>query len=360
MAMSNNRRAFLKKATVTIGTGTLLAGCTGGDGGDGGDGDGTTNGNQLDDNFKVGSSPLDASEPHRGWGAREKAPEMYNGWSVPLISAADTQTLTQAVLSGQTMGTNGGFATAAPLMETGKPFAAYYSITPSAGDYVLVSQPEVDSLQAIVDQQASVGMSGPNALEVVMIMALMLQEDLIDSREDLNYQNVGYSSARQAAMINGDLGVSAQHYSQWLVMKEEKPELNNLGAMAELLEGDPNPNVWMTTPRMAEQYHDEWVALFSATLESARMMYDDKQLFIDAVTEYVPSSEIPDQSQLDQLYEFSVEYDLWPKNGDLTEKTQNTTIEVLNQLNVTENKLDRNEVFDRSLLEDALDNVGRV
>jgi hypothetical protein len=63
---------------------------------------------------------------------------------------------------------------------------------------------------------------------------------------------------------------------------------------------------------------------------------------------------------LEPTYEFLTDIQVWPRNGGLARADVSYMLELTNQLGVTGGRVPTDEVLNRSPLEAALDEVGRV
>jgi ABC-type nitrate/sulfonate/bicarbonate transport system substrate-binding protein len=380
-----NRREILKKSGFAVATSSVvgLAGCSGGDGGsgdgessdgsdgsDGGSSDGGSSSTPSSDDDMEGSdssgvgslsmsysAPAAAGDVTTWYGPREIASQEY-GLETTINVFEGIDLAIQSVLAGQTDIARGSTTAAATIIETGKPFKMI-GATASNTDYVLVTSPDITSLQDIVDQDAVVGMSAPTGLDVVQLAAVMFEEGVIEDTSELNLQRIGYSSARQNAMLNGDIDVSPQHYGQWLTMREENPDLNNLFSFGDRLDNWVQ-EVYMAPEEAINEKPEELTALLKGLITGHRNMYNEGfSLYSEMVNKYVPGGGPPEE-QLQASFEFLSEIEIWPRNGGLTEDDVDKMLSTANNVGLTEERVPTDDAMDRSLLDSALEDIGTV
>jgi ABC-type nitrate/sulfonate/bicarbonate transport system substrate-binding protein len=365
---------MLQKTGIGVAVATGLAGCSGGgdgDGGDGGDGGGGTQepsdgGGGSDSTPEPTPEPLEelqiahpAAPESSGvnvWlGLREIAPQDY-GLSATIKSFDNTSLATQATLAGEADIARGTITRVGQLAQQDRPFSAIVCMAKST-DYVLVSQPNITSLEQIVDEDAVIGMNAPSSIDIVQTATIMKQEGLIDSVDDLNLQQIGFSSARQTAMLSGDIDVSAQHYSQWLVMQEENPDLNLLtefgNALPEWIQ-----EVYYAPDTAIEENPEEMAAFCKSIVAGNRAMYEmDFSEYQSLVKRYVPGGG-PNEEILRESFSFLQDINFWPPNGDLRTENVQFMVDNATDLGLLEGSLSQEDVLNRDPLDQALEDMG--
>lgn len=345
-----NRRKILSRTAqvAALGSTAGLAGCSSLTGGGGGSGTG---------NLSLAfSAPAAADDVTTWYGPREIAPEEFDlETQIQVFEGIDLAI--QSVLAGQAEVARGSTTAASTIIETGKPFKMIGS-TASNTDYVLVTSSEITSLQDIVDQNAVVGMSAPTGLDVVQLAAVMFDDGIIDNVDELNLQRVGYSSARQNALIGGEIDVSPQHYDQWLAMKEEDPSLNVLFRFGEKLENWVQ-EVYMAPEDTINNKPDELTNLLKAQLQAHRNLYDQGfDLYLDLVRKYVPGGG-PSEEALRTNFDYMTEINIWPPNGDLEKEAVDKMLETANQVGLTDSRVSTDDAMDRTFLDNAIEDIGK-
>jgi ABC-type nitrate/sulfonate/bicarbonate transport system substrate-binding protein len=354
-----NRRELLQRTGYAMAlTSALggLAGCAGGAGGGSGSGSGS-DGDSLETLRMAYSAPAAADDVSTWYGPRDIAPDEYSlETEIQVFEGIDLAI--QSVLAGQADMARGSTTAASTIIETGKPFKMICS-TAFNTDYVLVTSPEIESLQDIVDKDAVMGMSAPTGLDVVQTAAVMFNEGIIDSVDELNLQRVGFSSARQTALINGEIDVSPQHFDQWLAMKEEAPDLNMLLRFGDELDQWVQ-EVFMAPQDTIDNMPDELAALIKGLLVGHRNIYDQGfDLYLDLVRKYVPGGG-PSEEALRTNFDYMTEINIWPPNGDLERSSVDAMLDIADKVGLTESRVATDDAMDRSILDRALEDIGTV
>jgi hypothetical protein len=292
------------------------------------------------------------------WEARSVAGEEH-GLDVEFEIFENDDLMVQSLLSGSLDYAGGTVAQVASLYEQGMQNIKLVNCHSQTTDYVLVAQSDITSLEQVVEEDRSIGISSSwGATSGLQTVAAFMQEGLIESPDDLNPQRIGFSSARQAAMISGDVDVSPQHYSQWLSMREQG-DFNLLLTFGEFLEN------WVQATDIAPQatidnYHTELSTFAQAEAQVHRNLYNNGfDYYQDIVTSYVVGGG-PDEENLRTTYDFLSELEIWPRNLDLTEDSVDFMLDVVDSIGLTEERVPTDEVMDRTIIESALDEVGRV
>jgi hypothetical protein len=340
----STRRRFVRRIGAAIGVGGLagLAGCGA-----------TTSGGGSDEPLRVAfQAPAESVDINTWHGVTEYADD----------TRIETQTFegvdlaVQSVLAGEADVARGSVTAAATIADAGEPVEFVVSPIRST-DYVLVTRPGIESLADIVEGDAVIGMSAPTGLDAVQTAAVMFEAGVIDDVDELNFQRVGYSSARKTAIQEGEIDVSPQHYAQWLDMREGT-ELNNLFAFGDRLDRWIQ-ETFMLPPRTLESKGDQVRSFLEGQLRANRALYDDYELYREVVGRHVDGGG-PSEAILEPTYEFLTDIEVWPPNGGLARADVSYMLELTNQLGVTDERVSTDEVLNRTPLEAALDEVGRV
>lgn len=256
----------------------------------------------------------------------------------------------QSVLSGDSDVARGSVTAAATLADAGKEFR-FIAAPIRSTDYVLVTREGIDSLSDIVEQDAVIGMSAPTGLDAVQTAALLFEEGVIDSVDELNFQRVGYSSARQAAIKEGSIDVSPQHYAQWLSMREADPSLQRLATFGETLD-QWIQETYMAPRSVIEERHDELVDLLAAQLVANDRLYGNFDRYARLVSEYVEGGG-PDEELLRDNYEFLTDIEVWPPDGGLDRAKVDYMLDLSDRVGLTDSRIPTDEMMDRRPLEAA-------
>ena len=340
--MTERRRVFLQRVgSVATGAGTIsIAGCSG---------RGQSESSSTDPLRLAFQAPAETTDVNTWVGAREFAGGQNLDVTVDVFEGVDLAV--QSVLAGEADVARGSVTAVASVIEAGRPFE--FVVTPiRSTDYVLVTQPEIESLEDIVERDATIGMSAPTGLDAVQVAAAMFQAGAIDSVDELNYQRIGYSGARREAMVSGDIDVSPQHYAQWLYMRERDADLNNLLRFGETLD-DWIQEVFMIPTEVVADRRQDVVSFIAAQLQGYRALYDGYGRYEQAVREYVPGGG-PDDAILEPTYEFLTDIGIWPRNGDLRQANVDYMLDLSARVGLTDDRIPVDEPLNRGPLEAAL------
>ncbi|MEF8819197.1 MAG: ABC transporter substrate-binding protein [Haloferacaceae archaeon] len=338
--MTERRREFLRQAgIVATGGGALsVAGCS------------MRGASGATEPLRLAfQAPAETTDVNTWVGAREFAAKRELDVTVDVFEGVDLAV--QSVLAGEADVARGSVTAVASVLEAGRPFE--FVVTPiRSTDYVLATQPGIESLADIVEQDATIGMSAPTGLDAVQVAAVMFQAGAIDSVDELNYQRIGYSGARQEAMLGGDIDVSPQHYAQWLDMREQNGELNNLLRFGETLDNWIQ-EVFMVPSDVLETRRDDVVSFVAAQLQAYRTLYNGYDRYEQAVQEYVPGGG-PDKSILAPTYDFLTDIGIWPRDGDLQRANVDYMLDLSARVGLTDGRIPTDKPLNRGPLDEAL------
>lgn len=353
---------------MALGSAASMAGCTGGGDGDG-DGDGDTPAStptatatpglseRLED-VKIGVGTWEVSAIHAATGLHEILPDKI-GWQPQTQVIDGSDILTQAILSGNVDA--GNFGSSASLAASQRiPFRAFHGYIKSS-DYVLVTQSHIESLQDIMDKEASIGVNsfvGPSSLQVFMSLlngGVITEDEIPQVQEQM--VRVGFSGSRQAAMIAGDIDVSTQHWAQWVAMRGEG-DFNKLVEFAADLD-TYLASVYSTRQQTLDEKTEELSYVCEGLMLGARAMYNDFDYFVDSVRTWVPGGG-PDRATLEVLYEYYNTRPIWSVNGALTEESMQAMIDISATVGIIDEPIPVDEAMDPRPLNMALDRIGEV
>ncbi|ERG94438.1 ABC transporter substrate-binding protein [Haloquadratum walsbyi] len=346
--MDKSRRELLRRTGAIAAGGGIatLAGCSG----QRSSGETET----TDDPLRLAfQAPAETTDVNTWVGAQEFASDQ--GISVEIDVFEGVDLAVQSVLSGEADIARGSVTAVASVIEAGRPFE--FIITPiRSTDYVLTTQPGIESLADIVEQDAAIGMSAPTGLDAVQVAAVMFQAGVIDSVDELNYQRIGYSGARREAILSGGIDVSPQHYAQWLDMREQNSDLNNILRFGETLDNWIQ-EVFMIPTDVLEARRADVVSFVAAQLQGYRALYDGYDRYEQAIREYVPGGG-PDSNILSPTYDFLTDIGIWPQNGDLQQQNVDYMLDLSERVGLTDERIPTDDPLNRGPLEDAIASVG--
>jgi hypothetical protein len=383
-----SRRKILKTGSVAAIAG--IAGCSGsdpsGDGsesessGDGSEsessGDGSESEPSSEESESNGTEEMELSVTYEaGFGteeanayyARDVAAEEHNLDATITVTDGSDISL-QSQVAGQSELSRAGLLNAAPIVEQGKPFKSLFGIN-SGTDYCLVvNSEEVQSWDDLLSEDGNgppIGMNNPRNTDVLQIVGSMLERGTLSSDDASSYQDlmnlvqIGYSSARTAAIQTGDIAAGALHHGQWLRIREENPQLENLGYFIDELPYWGSIN-FMATPDNIEANQELYTRWAKSHIQASRELREGSaDQYVEVVRKYAPGGG-PDEEELRQTYSFIEEVGLYPNNGGLSEDAMDFMLDLADLTGVTESRVPTDEMFDSTVLDAALDDLGRM
>ena len=338
-----DRRAFLARTGVVAGIGGL-AGCSSVSGLGGGD-------ESLGLAFQAPAETVDVNT----WYAADGVIAEHGGDALEPGVFEGVDLAVQSVLSGDNDVARGSVTAAAALADSGQEFR-FVAAPIRATDYVLVAREGIDSLEAIVEQEATIGMSAPTALDAVQTAALLFEEGIIDDVDELDFQRVGTSGTRMSAIQEGSIDVSPQHFAQWRVLREEDDSLRRLATFGDRLDSWVQ-ETYMAPASVIEERREELTEFLAAQIVANRRLYGDYERYAGLVDDHVDGGG-PEASVLEASYEFLTEVGVWPEDGGLARENVDYMLDLSNRLGLTEERIPTGEILERGPLEDALDRVG--
>jgi len=270
----------------------------------------------------------------------------------------------QTQVAGQTELSRAGLMNAAPIIEQGKPFKALFGIN-SGSDYLLVADSnEVSSWEDLISQNGNgpkIGMNNPRNTDVLQIVGTLLDKGILSPEDDyqelMNLVQIGYSSARTAAIQTGDISAAALHHGQWIRIKDDNPNLTNLGYFIDSLPAWGTIN-FMSTPDNIDRYEEKYTRWAKSVIQASRNLHEGAaDEYIEAVRKYAPGGG-PDEDELRQTYQFIESSGLYPTDGGLDSDAMDFMLDLANIVGLTESRVPTDEVFDPSIRDAALDELG--
>lgn len=346
--LQSSRRGFLKTAGAGVAISSTLAGCLGDLGGSTGSGGG------LSIELAV---PIASTNDVNWWyGVREIAVEEYGLDAEATVMQGGRDIMLQSTLSGQVDGFRESPTSIMQLIDQGKDIK--YIATDNAGtQYVLMGNPGFETLEDVVEKEARIGMaSSITGLSGFQVVATLMAEGVIDSVDEVadQFVQIGYSSDRLAALVNGDIDVSPQLYTQWVGSREDHPDLNLIIRMADALT-DWATYGWIALPEEIEQNRDAYVAMFKGIQQANDEISNDYNLYRDLVNKYV--TEPPNENVLQTAYELFVDMNYWKTPLTTSQSTIDFQVNVMRQLGMLENQLTHDQVVDNSAAQAAADEL---
>ena len=218
-----------------------------------------------------------------------------------------------------------------------------------APDYLLISQPEVESLSDLEGQR--VGISTPGDISDTLTRVVLDREGVdVDA---VNFVQIGGTGARMSALLEGQIEAGPAHAAEGLTAAEEG--LKNLFAYGEAVPDYLQHGLIVT---------DDWLA---ANPNLAQLMVD---LFVDSVRwadenkdEYIERSadtvEGPSDDARDQAYDIFKDIGMFAVNGGMSTDLLENTVAIETEVGTLDDSAPAIEEWaDPSFVESYLERNG--
>lgn len=187
-----------------------------------------------------------------------------------------------------------------------------------APDYLLISQPDINSLADLEGQR--VGISTPGDISDTLTRVVLNREGVdVDA---VNFVQIGGTGARMSALVEGQIEAGPAHAAEGLTAAEQG--LKNLFAYGEAVPDYLQHGLIVTDDWIAENPNltQHMVDLF---VESTRWAAENKDEYIELSAETV---EGPSDTARDQAYEIFMEIDMFAVNGGMSDELLENTVAV--------------------------------
>ena len=187
-----------------------------------------------------------------------------------------------------------------------------------APDYLLISQPDVTSLDQL--EGARVGISTPGDISDTLTRVVLDREGI--DLDAVDFVQIGGTGARMAALLEGQIEAGPAHAAEGLTAAEEG--LSNLFAYGTavpdyLQHGLIVTDEWISTnPNLTQIMVDLFV-------ESTRWANDNKDEYIALSADTV---EGPSDAARDEAYEIFQEISMFAINGGMSEELLQNTVDI--------------------------------
>jgi len=187
-----------------------------------------------------------------------------------------------------------------------------------APDYLLISQPDIGSLADL--EGARVGISTPGDISDTLTRVVLSREGV--DLAAVNFVQIGGTSARMAALLEGQIEAGPAHAAEGLTAAEEG--LQNLFAYGNAIPDYLQHGLIVT---------DEWIAnnpnltqiMVDLFVESTRWANDNKDEYIERSADTV---EGPSDAARDQAYDIFQEISMFAVNGGMSMDLLENTVAV--------------------------------
>lgn len=220
-----------------------------------------------------------------------------------------------------------------------------------APDYMLVSTPEVESLEDLAG--GKVGISTPGDISDSLTRAVLDREGVDPG--DVDFVQVGGTSARMSALLDGQIDAGAAHAAEGLAAVEQG--LKNLFVYGEtmpdyLQHGVIVQNAWLEeNPNLAQRIVNRFV-------DSVRWAAEDREGYIEMSNEHLEGLS---ETARQQAYDIFEEIGMFAVNGGMSDELLQNTVEIEREVGtLDEDSPPVEEWADPSLVEAYLEENGEV
>jgi len=218
-----------------------------------------------------------------------------------------------------------------------------------APDYLLISQPEINSLAELEGQR--VGISTPGDISDTLTRVVLDREGV--NVDAVNFVQIGGTGARMAALLEGQIEAGPAHAAEGLTAAEEG--LKNLFAYGNAIPDYLQHGLIVT---------DDWIAenpnltqlMVDLFVESTRWANDNKDEYIELSATAV---EGPSDTARDEAYEIFKEINMFAVNGGMSDDLLQNTVDVEKEVGTLGDDAPAVEEWaDPSFVEDYLERNG--
>lgn len=220
-----------------------------------------------------------------------------------------------------------------------------------APDYLLISDPEIESLEDLAG--GSIGISTPGDISDSLTRVVLDREGV--DPEDIDFVQVGGTSARMTALLDGQIDGGAAHAAEGLAAVEEG--LKNLFVYGEtvpdyLQHGVIVGDAWLDgNPNLAQLVVNRFI-------DSVRWAAEDREAYIDLSNEHLEGLSETARSDAYDIFE---QTEMFAVNGGMSDDLLGNTVEIEQEVGTLgEDPPLPEEWADPSLVEAYLDENGEV
>ena len=218
-----------------------------------------------------------------------------------------------------------------------------------APDYLLISQPEINSLAELEGQR--VGISTPGDISDTLTRVVLDREGV--NVDAVNFVQIGGTGARMAALLEGQIEAGPAHAAEGLTAADEG--LKNLFAYGNAIPDYLQHGLIVT---------DDWIAenpnltqlMVDLFVDSTRWANDNKDEYIELSATAV---EGPSDTARDEAYEIFKEINMFAVNGGMSDDLLQNTVDVEKEVGTLGDDAPAVEEWaDPSFVEDYLERNG--
>jgi NitT/TauT family transport system substrate-binding protein len=172
--------------------------------------------------------------------------------------------------------------------------------------------------------------------------------------DEVEFVPLGGSSARKQALLAGEVDAALVHPLDALELVGDNPGFH---VMSDLADAPLLFGVDVTFQKALEDNHDMVVAYVKASILAVRAFIDDMDLAVNAYLDVVPET---NRDYLEQVWKDYVDRGVWEPNGGLNRELYDTTMDAYVEIGALPSKVEWDDFMDTSVVNDVLDDIGRL
>jgi NitT/TauT family transport system substrate-binding protein len=274
-----------------------------------------------------------------------------DGIEVKELFFDSSQDAFRALVAGEAEIAVGTILSAIALVQEGGEDVKVIASDLKAPDYLLIATPEVESLEDLEGKK--VGISTPGDISDTLTRVVLKREGVEVPK--VNFLQVGGTSARMSALLEGQIAAGAAHAAEGLSAVEQG--LQNLFAYGKavpdyLQHGLIVKQDWLdANPNLAQ-------ATVNRFVDATRWAADNKAEYIAMSEQYVEGLS---ESARDQAYEIFQEIGMFAVNGGMSDKLLQNTLDIEQEVgSLAEDAPPIEEWSDPTFVERYLEENGEV
>ena len=218
-------------------------------------------------------------------------------------------------------------------------------------EWTLIGRGDVKTLQDLEGKR--LGQHSPAAIGKAMTDAV-LEANAPDVNPNVIY--IAGSENRADALLRDQLDASPVEIVDLVRLMNEAPgKFNIVSSYAQDLSGLIGLTMFVKNDYMEKNPQVVKDAI-KALLTVYQRAKEEPDFIVENAPKYLPSLE---ENILKEAAELYHEYDLWPADGDMDEETQKYTVDFWTEQGLLENNLSYEAYFDRTLLDEVLQEMGQ-
>jgi ABC-type nitrate/sulfonate/bicarbonate transport system substrate-binding protein len=270
----------------------------------------------------------------------------------------DSATATQALFSGQADLLSGSFLNDLLVIQKGNPLKVLVSVS-NGNDLVMVGRDGIATMDDVLGDKAIVATDSPGGLLNLIYNAMFLANGHKVNVEDLKHTKpYGDSPPRTASFITGQTNVCLVHSTDMPKVNKDVKDAVEISTLWKDVHGMIF-EVVASTEKWIKDNPEAAQGVVAAVLKGNRELAKDYATYKKAIDEFIPDSGLTD-ADLKPIWELARQYEFWPYNGGIDDKSLDFTQEVGLVSGAIKEKVPNDQAVDRTPLDAAVKQIGEV